>query len=44
MNTTIKIKPIYRCKHCNKTYRRKIYYNRHVAGCEILSKTSKGKT
>ena len=41
MSSTIKIKPIYRCKHCNKTYRRKIYFNRHVAACELLSKTSK---
>ena len=41
MSNTIKIKPIYRCKHCNKTYRRKIYFNRHVAACELLCKTSK---
>lgn len=41
MATSIKIKPTYRCKHCNKTYRRKIYYNRHIAACELLSKTSK---
>lgn len=41
MSTTIKIKPTYRCKHCNKSYRRKIYFNRHIAACELLSKTPK---
>lgn len=41
MDSTIKIKPRYRCKHCNKCYTRKVYFNRHVAACELISKTPK---
>jgi hypothetical protein len=29
------------CKFCNREYKIKTYYNRHVITCELLSKTSK---
>ena len=32
---------IYCCPHCNRTYKRKIYYDRHVLVCEMLSKPKK---
>lgn len=31
----IKIKPIYKCKHCNKVYKRKCFYDSHILNCEI---------
>lgn len=29
----------YCCPHCNRTYQRKIYFDRHVIGCSIMSKS-----
>lgn len=29
----------YCCPHCNRTYKRKIYFDRHVIGCSIMSKS-----
>lgn len=32
---------MYCCKHCNRAYKRKVYYDRHVIACEIMSKPKK---
>lgn len=29
------------CRFCGRTYQRKVYYNRHIVVCELLSKTTK---
>ena len=29
-------KQIYTCKHCGRKYEKKLYYEKHVLGCEIL--------
>ncbi len=31
----------YCCAHCNRVYQRKIYYERHVLVCEMMSKPKK---
>ena len=31
---------LYKCKHCDRGYKSKNYYNRHVLVCEILSKST----
>ena len=32
---------MYCCKHCNRAYKRKVYFDRHVIACEIMSKPKK---
>lgn len=32
---------MYTCQHCCRQYKIKTYYNRHIAACQILNKTSK---
>ena len=31
----------YCCKYCTRTYQRKVYYDRHIIACEMLSKPKK---
>lgn len=32
---------VYKCPHCPLSYKRKLYYDRHILICDILSKTKK---
>jgi hypothetical protein len=35
---------MHHCPHCQRSYQRKVYFERHVALCEILSKSKKERT
>jgi hypothetical protein len=41
INMSIPFKIKYKCDHCARVYTRKPYYDRHIACCKILQKTSR---